>query len=43
VLLPKGGHYHLGACANSLIEPKLTDLGGGGALYEQGVRLEPIG
>jgi anaerobic selenocysteine-containing dehydrogenase len=43
VLLPKGGHHHLAACANSLIEPRLTDLGGGGALYEQGVRLEPFG
>jgi anaerobic selenocysteine-containing dehydrogenase len=41
-LLPKGGHLHLAACANSLVEPRLTDLGGGGALYEQGVRLEPL-
>lgn len=41
VLLPKGGHHHLAACANSLLEARLTDLGGGGALYEQGVRLEP--
>jgi anaerobic selenocysteine-containing dehydrogenase len=42
VLLPKGGHHHLAACANSLIEARLTDLGEGGALYEQGVRLEGL-
>jgi anaerobic selenocysteine-containing dehydrogenase len=41
-LLTKGGHLHLAACANSLVEPRLTDLGGGGALFEQGVRLEPL-
>ena len=39
VLLPKGGHHHLRACANSLIEARLTDMGEGGALYEQAVRL----
>jgi anaerobic selenocysteine-containing dehydrogenase len=42
VLLPKGGHLHLAACANSLLEARLTDLGEGGALYEQGVRLEAL-
>jgi anaerobic selenocysteine-containing dehydrogenase len=42
VLVPKGGHHHLAACANSLLEARLTDLGEGGALYEQGVRLETI-
>ncbi len=42
VLLPKGGHHHLGASANSLLEARLTDLGEGGALYEQGVRIRPI-
>jgi hypothetical protein len=42
VLLPKGGHHHLSACANSLVEAKLTDLGEGGALYEQAVRLDPL-
>lgn len=41
LLVPKGGHRQLAACANSLIEARLTDLGEGGALYEQGVRLEP--
>jgi hypothetical protein len=40
VLLPKGGHHHLAACANSLLEARLTDLGEGGALYEETVRLE---
>jgi len=39
VLLPKGGHQHLAACANSLLEARLTDLGEGGALYEQSVRI----
>ena len=42
VLLPKGGHRHLAACANSLLEARLTDLGEGGALYEERVRLEPV-
>lgn len=42
VLLPKGGHQHLAACANSLLEARLTDLGEGGALYEQRVRLERL-
>jgi anaerobic selenocysteine-containing dehydrogenase len=42
VLLPKGGHHHLAACANGLLEARLTDLGEGGALYEQGVKLEGI-
>jgi anaerobic selenocysteine-containing dehydrogenase len=42
VLLPKGGHHHLSACANSLLEARLTDLGEGGALYEQRVRLESL-
>jgi anaerobic selenocysteine-containing dehydrogenase len=39
VLLPKGGHHHRRACANSLVEARLTDIGEGGALYEQAVRL----
>lgn len=42
VLVPKGGHLHLRACANSLLEPRLTDLGEGGALYEQAVRLRAL-
>jgi anaerobic selenocysteine-containing dehydrogenase len=43
VLLPKGGHHHRNACANSLLEARLTDLGEGGALYEQAARLVPLG
>ena len=42
VILPKGGHHHLSACANSLVEARATDLGEGGALYEQGVRVARI-
>lgn len=41
VIVPKGGHRHLGACANSLVESRVTDLGEGGALYEELVRLVP--
>lgn len=42
VVVPKGGHLHLAACANRLIAAKLTDIGEGGALYEQRVRLVPL-
>ncbi|HKP58792.1 MAG TPA: molybdopterin-dependent oxidoreductase [Polyangiales bacterium] len=38
-LMPKGGTRSSGACANALIEARLTDLGEGGALYEEFVRL----
>jgi hypothetical protein len=38
-LVPKGGTRAAGSCANSLIEAKLTDIGDGGALYEECVRL----
>ncbi len=38
-LLPKGGHLSDGAAANALIHAKLTDLGEGGALYDEPVRL----
>lgn len=38
-VLPKGGHLHVNACANSLLPARLTDLGEGGALYEEPVRL----
>jgi anaerobic selenocysteine-containing dehydrogenase len=41
-LLPKGGHQHLGASGNSLIRGRVTDLGEGGALYEERVRLVPL-
>jgi anaerobic selenocysteine-containing dehydrogenase len=38
-LIPKGGHRRTGQCANALIDARLTDIGGGGALYDQRVRL----
>lgn len=41
-LVPKGGHLRDGRCANALIRARTTDLGEGGALYEEWVRLEPI-
>jgi len=40
-LVPKGGHRSSGRCANALIAARLTDLGEGGALYDEGVRLSP--
>ncbi|HEY8925445.1 MAG TPA: molybdopterin-dependent oxidoreductase [Polyangia bacterium] len=40
-LVPKGGHRSAGRCANALIAARLTDLGEGGALYDEGVRLSP--
>ncbi len=41
-LAPKGGHYHNGTSANALLAARLTDLGEGGALYEQGVGIRPL-
>ncbi|WP_437947517.1 molybdopterin-dependent oxidoreductase [Sorangium sp. So ce296] len=41
-LIPKGGHLHDGRCANALIRARTTDIGEGGALYEERVRIEPI-
>jgi anaerobic selenocysteine-containing dehydrogenase len=38
-LVPKGGHLSDGRCANALVRARTTDLGEGGALYEEGVRL----
>ena len=39
-LVPKGGHLRDGRCANALVRARTTDLGeGGGALYDEGVRL----
>ena len=40
-LMPKGGHVSAGRCANAIIKARLTDIGEGGALYEELVRLEP--
>ncbi|MBI4954737.1 MAG: molybdopterin-dependent oxidoreductase [Myxococcales bacterium] len=42
-LVPKGGHLRDGACANALVRAETTDLGEGGALYDEPVRLEPLG
>jgi anaerobic selenocysteine-containing dehydrogenase len=41
-LLPKGGPMTGGACANRLIRARTTDLGEGGALYEERVRLRRV-
>jgi anaerobic selenocysteine-containing dehydrogenase len=38
-LVPKGGHLSTGHAANALIRAAVTDLGEGGALYDQPVRL----
>jgi anaerobic selenocysteine-containing dehydrogenase len=41
-LIPKGGHLRDGAAANALVRARVTDLGEGGALYDERVRLVPI-
>jgi hypothetical protein len=38
-LLAKGGHLKDGRCANLLSKARATDIGGGGALYDEPVRL----
>jgi anaerobic selenocysteine-containing dehydrogenase len=43
VIVAKGGHLRDGRCANALVAAKTTDLGEGGALYDERVRLAPIG
>ncbi len=40
-LMPKGGHLKSGRCANALIRAATTDIGEGGALYDEAVRLVP--
>jgi anaerobic selenocysteine-containing dehydrogenase len=40
-IVPKGGHLRDGSCANALTRAALTDLGEGGALYDEPVRLVP--
>ncbi len=42
VIVPKGGHYDAGRCANALIRARTTDLGEGGALYDERARLVPV-
>ena len=41
-LMPKGGHLRDGRCANVLIAGAVTDLGEGGALYDERVRVKPL-
>ena len=41
-IVPKGGHLRLGSAANAITRARLTDLGEGGALYDEPVRLEPV-
>jgi anaerobic selenocysteine-containing dehydrogenase len=41
-ILPKGGHYGDGRCANALLRARTTDLGEGAALYDERVRLVRI-
>jgi anaerobic selenocysteine-containing dehydrogenase len=41
-LTAKGGQASDGQCMNQLIEARTTDIGEGGALYEQHVRLVPL-
>lgn len=38
-LMPKGGPYNRGACANAIIEARVTDIGDGGNLYDECVRI----
>ena len=38
-IVPKGGHLSTGHSANALIRAAVTDMGEGGALYDQPVRL----
>ncbi len=38
-IVPKGGHYRDGAAANAITHARLTDVGEGGALYDERVRL----
>jgi anaerobic selenocysteine-containing dehydrogenase len=38
-LMAKGGHWHGGRCANSLVSAATSDIGDGGALYDENVRI----
>jgi anaerobic selenocysteine-containing dehydrogenase len=38
----KGGHLSTGQCMNALISARTTDIGEGGALYDEPVRLVPV-
>lgn len=39
VIVPKGGHLSRGQCVNEILRAQITDLGEGGALYDEPVRL----
>lgn len=41
-LTPKGGHMKDGRCTNAIIRARTTDLGEGGSLYDERVRIMPI-
>ncbi len=41
VLVPKGGHFDAGACANALVKARLTDAGEGAAYLDCRVRIRP--
>ncbi len=41
-ILPKGGHLRDGRCANTLVRAATTDIGEGGALYDERVRLSSV-
>ncbi|HVR62158.1 MAG TPA: molybdopterin-dependent oxidoreductase [Polyangia bacterium] len=38
-IVPKGGHLRSQRCANALLRAEVTDIGEGGALYDEGARL----
>jgi len=42
VIVPKGGHVSAGRCPNVLIQARVTDIGDGGALYDERVSLTPV-
>lgn len=39
VLVPKGGHFDAGTCANALVKARLTDAGEGAAYLDCRVRI----
>jgi hypothetical protein len=41
-LLSKGGHLRENRAANLLARARATDLGGGGALYDEAVRIRGL-
>jgi anaerobic selenocysteine-containing dehydrogenase len=42
VLVPKGGHFDSGTCANALVAARTTDAGEGAAYLDCRVRFAPI-